>query len=446
MRSGAIIISAIMRSIAVAAIFYAVLLCLSWVSLGSESRQATAAVAAAFSSGDLTEADILDTNTRIGAHQFNDCLILDQAIARSGTRTQMTVTPPNDFADRTTAVCQELKQSVTEGKHGQLNFYQNYVHGQTVLARILLEVLPVRAIRILYELIIAALLLAGLALAMRQALRSGATVNVVFWICFFLAFARFFGFEYFGQSLGHGPADAVLLGYAVFLELTSFGAQSRPVDFVVPVAIFGALTAIFELLTGGLPLGIALTIAGVAMAERRDDRLKSSVAQACTAFVTAIATMAVIKVVLTEILFGRGAVMSAGGQLWARLAGSAQFEDIPPPTIANIIIRVSRGLGEMMGGQPGFVVMILLLTIAFGTAGLVRLRHSDLWERAMLVAASNLVLVVWIAAFNHHFYVHAWFMTRIFAWTIATGFALFAMAVAARQPVTPADQAPIPAE
>jgi len=446
MRSGAIIMSTIMRSLAFAAIIYAVLLSLSWVSLGSDSRQATTAVAMAFKNGDLTEADILDTDTRIGAHQFNDCLILDQAIARSGTRAQMTVTPPNDFADRTTGVCQELKQSVTEGKHGQLNFYQNYIHGHTVIARILLEFLPVRAIRTLYQLIIAALLLAGLALAMRQALRGGPTVNVIFWLCFFLAFARFFGFEYFGQSLGHGPADAVLLGYALWLETISFRAQSRPVDFVIPAATFGALTAIFEFLTGGLPLGIALTIAGVAMAERRDDRLKSSVVQACTAFITAMATMVAIKIVLTEILFGRGAVTSAESQLFERLAGSAQFDQIPPPTIANIIVRVSRGLGEMMGGQPELVVMILLLTIAFGAAGLVRLHRCDLRDRAMLVAASNLVLVGWIAVFNRHFYVHAWFMTRIFAWTIATGFALFAMAVAARQPVPLADQAPIPAE
>jgi len=400
----------------------------------------------ALKNGDLTEADILDTNTRIGAHQFNDCLILDQAIARSGTREQMTVTPPNDFADRTTGVCQELRQSVTEGKRGQLNFYQNYIHGQTVLARALLDVLPVRAIRTLYQLIIAALLLAGLGLAMRQALRGGATVNVIFWICFFLAFSRFFGFEYFAQSLGHGPADAVLLGYALWLETISFRAQSRPVDFVIPAAAFGALTAIFELLTGGLPLGIALTIAGVAMAERRDDRLNASVGLACTAFITAISTMAVIKILLTEILFGQGAVTSAGSQLFDRLAGSAQFEQIPPPTIANIIIRVSRGLGEMMGGQPELVAMILVLMIAFGAAGLVRLRRSDLWDRAMLVAASNLVLVGWVAVFNHHFYVHAWFMTRIFAWTIATGFALFAMAVATRQPATYVDQAPIPAE
>lgn len=400
----------------------------------------------AFKNGDLTDADILDSDTRIGAHQLNDCLILDQAITRSGTRAQMTVTPTNDLADRTKGVCQELRQSVAEGRHGQLNFYQNYIHGHTVLARLLLEILPIRAIRTLYELVIAALLLAGLSLAMRQALRGGATVNVIFWLCFFLVFARFFGFEYFRQSLGHGPADAVLLGYALWLEVTSFRAQSRPVDFVVPVAIFGALTAMFELLTGGLPLGIALTIAGVAMAERRDDRLKSSVVEACTAFIAAIAAMVAIKIVLTEILFNQDAVTSAGAQLFARLAGSTQFEQIPPPTVANIVIRVSRGLGEMMGGEPGLVTLILLLTIAFGAVGLVRLHRSDLRGRAALVAASNIVLVVWVAVFNHHFYVHAWFMTRIFAWTIATGFALFAMAVAAHQPLAAVDQAPIPAE
>lgn len=438
--------SAIIRSMTVAAICYAILLALSWVSLGNDPRQATAAVAAAFSSGDLTEYDITLTDARIGAHQFNDCLILDQAIARSGTRAQMMVTPPNDLAVRTSGVCQELKESVTQGKHGDLNFYQNYIHGHTVLARLLLDILPVRSIRALYQLIICGLLVAGLAFAMREALRRGATVNVIFWLCFFTCFARFFGFEYFGQSLGHGPADAVLLGYALWLEAVSFSEQSHPVDFVVPVAMFGALTAIFEFLTGGLPLGIALTIAGVAMAERRDDRLRTSATLACVSFVTAISTIVVIKIVLTEILFGYGAVASAWSQLFARVAGSAQFEAFPPPTIGNIATRVSQGLAEMAGGQPVLVAMILLLAIVFGAAGFVHLRRSELWGRAALIAGSNLVLVLWVAVFNHHFYIHAWFMTRIFAWTIVTGFALFAMAVAARQTSARADQMLIPAE
>jgi hypothetical protein len=99
-----------------------------------------------------------------------------------------------------------------------------------------------------------------------------------------------------------------------------------------------------------------------------------------------------------------------------------------------------------MGGQTELLGMMLLLAIGFGALGLIRLRRSELRERAILVAASNLVLVVWVAVFNHHFYVHAWFMTRIFAWTIATGFALFAIAAAARQPVARSDRAPIPAE
>lgn len=428
--------SAIMRSIAVAAIFYAILLSLSWVSLHNDSRHATAAVVAAFSSGDLTEYDITLTDAHIGAHQFNDCLILDQAITRSGTRAQMAVTPPNDLAIRTSGVCRELKESVTQGKHGQLNFYQNYIHGHTVLARLLLDFLPVRAIRALYQLVICGLLVAGLAFAMREALRRGATVNVIFWLCFFACFARFFGFEYFGQSLGHAPADAVLLGYALWLEAVSFGEQSRPVDFVVPAATFGALTAIFEFWTGGIPLGIALTIAGVAMAERRDDRLRTSEALACVSFVTAIATMVAIKIVLTEMFFGDGAVASAGSQLFARVAGSAQFEAFPPPTIGNIATRVSQGLGEMVGGQPVLVVMILSLAIVFGAAGLAHLRRTELRSRAALIAGSNLMPILWVAVLNHHFYIHAWFMTRIFAWTIATGFSLFAMAAATRVPAT----------
>jgi len=91
----------------------------------------------------------------------------------------------------------------------------------------------------------------------------------------------------------------------------------------------------------------------------------------------------------------------------------------------------------MAGGQPALVVMTLSLAVAFGTVGLFYLRRTDLWSREVLIALSNLMPILWTAAFNHHFYVHAWFMTRIFTWTIATGFALFAIAVAMRQSIAP---------
>jgi len=89
-----------MLRIAIAAIVYALLLALSWISLRNDPRQATAAVATAFSDGDLTEYDITLTDTRIGAHQFNDCLILDQAIARLGTRTVIVLSRRSVDADR----------------------------------------------------------------------------------------------------------------------------------------------------------------------------------------------------------------------------------------------------------------------------------------------------------------------------------------------------------
>lgn len=437
------VLDLVARPVAIAAIVYALLLALSWVSLGADETRARAAVAAAFQSGDLIDFDISGANARIGSHQLNDCLILDQAITRSGTRTQMMLTPPNDLSDRTAAVCQQLRGIVTGDVRGPVNFYQNYIHAHTVLARLFVGALPLDAVRALYGMVIAAMVVAGLWLAMRRALRSGACVAVLFWLCFFLAFARFFGLEYFGQSLGHGPADAVLLAYGLWLEIVSFRDQAKPVDFVIPVAAFGALTTAFEFLTGGIPLGIALTIAGIAVAEQNDARLRESVTRGVCAFVTAIGAMVVIKFTLTVALFGFDAATSTASGLAERLTGAEQLEQTTP--MANIVVRLSNGLGQMMGDQPAFVLMILLLALSFGAAGLVQLRRTDLSRRATLIAASNLVLLAWIAVFNHHFYVHALFMVRIFAWTIATGVALFAMAAArqGRRPALISEPAPL---
>jgi hypothetical protein len=424
------IASTIIRASLVAVLCYAILLIISWLSLNANQVFAAQQVSKAFQSGDLGDYDIRGANARLGTHQLNDCLILDQAISRSGTLAQMAVTPPNDLADRSAEVCKELRRSVDGAASRQLNFYQNYIHGHTIAARALLSVLPVSGIRQLYSLIVVSILIVGLWITMRQALRVGATAAVIFWLCYFVAFARFFGVEFFSQSLGHGPADAVFLGYGLWFATVSFRADRQQIDFVTPAAVFGALTATFEFLTGGIPLGLALTIAGVTVAEPQVARLRGSITRAVLSFATAIGTMVAIKVALTVAVFGFGAVLNAGSQLAERVGGAAQLEQDGPISLASIGVKLTDGLAQMVGDKSAFAMMLLLLSLAFGAMGYIKLMDSPFAQRAKWIAASNLVLVAWVVVFNHHFYVHAWFMVRIFAWTIATGFALFALAVA----------------
>lgn len=421
-------IGAGLRGLLAAALVYAALLCVSWLSLGLDPTPAAANVRHAIASGQIGAYDISFANAQIGSHQFNDCLILDQALARHGTRAQMAVTPANDLVTRNDSACLQLRASLS-GHPGPLGFYQNYIHGHTVLARVLLAVLPVEAIRDLYQLVIFLLVVAGAALACLDLWRRGAGAASLFWLAFFVAFSRFFAIGTLGQSLGHGPADAVLLGYALWLEVATLREHAGSIMW--PAAVFGALTMAFEFLTGGLPLGLCLTLAGAALAARDGPEIGRRAFDVSLAFLAACGGMVAIKVALTIALFGTGAVTGAASDLAVRMSDAVKPDQRVAPDVAGVSQSLLAGLGEMAGTRPALAAMFLALSVALGAAGWSRLRHTPQRALAAWLAGSNLILLGWSAVFHEHFYIHAWFMVRIFAWTMATGFALFAIGLVA---------------
>jgi hypothetical protein len=86
---------------------------------------------------------------------------------------------------------------------------------------------------------------------------------------------------------------------------------------------------------------------------------------------------------------------------------------------------VSGGLESLAPSLGILAVLTLGIAILAGAWGVRQLRTTP----AILLAASNLVIVGWLLLFWKHTVIHGWFMDRIFAWTIASGFALFAMAL-----------------
>src|ERR1700744_5664689 len=73
---------------------FALFFALSWASLGADPARLRASVQSAFERGDLKpEASWLFGDTDIGVHQFNDCLILGQALDDRATRLERAVSP-----------------------------------------------------------------------------------------------------------------------------------------------------------------------------------------------------------------------------------------------------------------------------------------------------------------------------------------------------------------
>jgi hypothetical protein len=415
----------------VGAAFFLAFTALNYLSLGQDLPAARQAVTAAFAVGELGHQESLRGNTAIGQHQFNDCLILAMALDRSAPAAQLAVSPIRPLYSRTDGPCGDL-DFYAHGKapDGPLYFYHNYIHGQTMLARFLLPRISVKGMRTAYHLLGSLLLLAGLLTAMQSLVR-GRRAGL-FWLIAFIGFARFFGLEAFGQSLGHGPSDLVVLGFALLLAAAAAAGGARPRSLILLAAGFGALTMIFELLTGGVPLGLALLIGGTAFAMREGDEIRPCILAAVVAFGAAIAACVACKAVLVVSQFGAGALRIPMLELAVR-TGFLRWPGITPPfSPVTFVARLVEGLDSLVPGMRWLAFGVLALALGFGAWGFDRLRRTPERTKAVLLAVSCLPILLWFPIFRQHVIEHAWFMDRILVWLAISGFSLFALAISRR--------------
>jgi hypothetical protein len=360
----------------------------NYYSLGRGGEQR---IGQAFTSGALIDDDFARGDTIRGYHQYNDCLILGLATDQRYSREELTVSPSVPFGPNDTLLCRALHYGRPDTDRF---FYHNYLHGHTTLARYLLPILGVDQIRSLYRLLITLVIVTGLALALLRR-------NWVFAIVF-LAFARCFGLEVFGQSLSHGPADLVLVSYVLFLLV------GRP--SVAAAAVFGSLTMIFEFMTGGLPLGLAVVIG-----------LSGAALPAAVAFLVAAGVTLAVKYAAVLAVFGRHGLAQVFGALATHMGGTA------PSYLAgrSWLQAIAGNMEALMPGLGPMAGLLLILAIVFGALGL----HRRPTAEAKLLAWSNLPILLWFAAFRQHTIIHAWFMDRMFVWPIATGFAIYILSL-----------------
>lgn len=399
-------------------------------------RQPTAAmvdhVRLAYRHGDLDGDDYKRGDTRLGEHQFNDCLILAMAIDHRAEDRDLRISPSHAFPRMNDGMCRNLGIVARDGFGARpIVFYHNYIHGHVTLTRFLLPRLRLDQIRALYKAIGIALVGLGLIVGLWQLAKG--RVQGAFWALMFFVFGRWFGLEAFGQSLGHGPSDIVVLGYALGLALASARGGVGTRTLVASAAVYGGATIIFELLTGGIPLGLALLIGGLPFACGDGVRIGRTVILSVVAYCSTIVTCCSIKLLLVAHVFGWGAVMRIGDQGAQRIAGVPATETAIP---LGITVWVSRIWGQMTGlasGMAPLTMLVLETSVIAGIWGIVAIRRRSggtIGVPLACLALSNAPIVLWMAVFAQHAIVHAWFMDRMFAWTIATGAAIFMIAVA----------------
>lgn len=367
---------------------------------GGETR-----IGAALASGALPSTDRLRGDPVRGDHQFNDCLILGLATDQRYSAVQLTVSP--SLRSAPPDVCRKLRMPPDTDRQ----FYHNYIHGHTMLARYLLPVMSVELMRELYRGLTILALMSGLAMCVLQ-LAKGRRESAVFGLVIFVL-ARTFGLEIFGQSLSHGPSDLILALYLAFLSVAVLSRGGA----IIASALFGALTMIFEFLTGGIPLGLAAVIGLTWFALK--ERNYHTVALSALAFAIAAITCFAIKIVSVAVVFGHGAVAGMFGQLGTRVAGEPEFAN------PGVLIGLIDSADSLMPGLGPMALLLVLLSMGAGGWAVMKDKRPEV----RLLGVSTAVVFGWFMIFNQHSGVHAWFMVRLMAWVIAAGFAAFLLAV-----------------
>lgn len=417
---------------------FAALMIASYASLGRDVPTAREHVAQAFATGILQDEDYLKGNTDLGWHQYNDCLILWQAIDQRASVTALTISPISAMPEGTHSRCGTLRALVTGGTTPNPSFYHRYIHGHTTLIRFLLPGLSVEAIRNLYHTTLTLLILAGLCVGMIALVRRRHSIEALFWTILFLAFSRWFGLETFGQSLGHGPADIVLLAYLLFLAImgTTRGLDRRTA--LTTAAIFGGLTAGFEFLTGGIPLGMAAIIGGIPFAvhANREGNPAAFTFDALVAFCASVLTCLTAKVVVVMAVFGPAAMADSARQLRMRMgldANRGETQDLGMMLMAKKLAKGLSGIAPGMSIMAGAIVLLTVVAGIWAAQHLLRTASPAMRYRTVALLASNVAVAAMLTMFWQHTMIHAWFMERTLVWPIATGFALFAFACATRR-------------
>ena len=431
------------------AIVFALFLVASISALDRDVPLAKAQVAAAFRAGQLVENPYQEGSTTIGSHQWNDCLITAMAIDQRGDRARLALSPiiagfPKLASDADP--CAILKTMISGSPpDARLYYYDRYVHGATVLLRYLLPHFRIAQIRSLYRAALTGILVSGLALTLIGVARNRRVVEFAVLAVTFLALMRFFGLESFSQSLGHGPADFIAAAYVLAIAVMVC-APVGTISVILAAAVFGSLTIVFELFTGGVPLGLAMVIGLGSLGVRSGNQPRDFALTACAAgaYCGAAAVTYLFKIAATSYVAGPGVIADIGAQLVHYSPGSELGPNLPAAAAA-----IARSIGVLAGGMTLLASTLVLSGVAAGAYGLrwilLHVSNATIRQRAILLAASVVPIPAWFLAFPNQVQMHAWFMDRIIVWAIAAGFSVFLMAIAARfRPVSTADGSDLP--
>jgi hypothetical protein len=234
--------------------------------------------------------------------------------------------------------------------------------------------------------------------------------------------ALFYGVHYFGATLYFGPMDCVQYGF-ILASLVWPLEDLRPARLAVYAASYGSLIAIFEFMTGGIPLALALLPLLLALGFRGDKSAYfGKLVQLWGCFcLSAIASFA-IKVILAVAYLGRPNTFVPA--LLYRTYGSFHASPEASYSISYLLEIYHLNSAVIAWGSrhlgTGLVIAGLGI-VCFVTWQ----NRSANWSsnRPVQLACwlSLAALAAWVAVFLNHSILHPFFMVRLLVIPIIAG-------------------------
>jgi hypothetical protein len=413
----------VLRALAVVLVANALFLAATW-STPLEPDVVADRVRIAFATAALLEEDFLPFDPRRGYFQYIDCFVLQMLVNEHPSRLARALAPIMYSPDTSGAgQCATLRALVVE-RADRAAFvadpYSRYWHGQNVPVAWGLRFMEVDTLRRVFVAVVW-VAIAGLAAV---SLRAGPHVRLA-GLAIALTAALVWATPYFAPGFSYGPLDAVLLLGLVLLAARPKLARSADA-IACFAAAYGACVVFLEMMSGELVVA-PVWLGALALAAARDRHAAGLATSAppvvavvaVAAFIGGVAITVAVKQALVLGLLDASGVRSFVSHLgyYTSLPEAAQV-----PAVLVPFVEIAKNVPVLTYDSRGLAVL-LIAGVGLAWSGAVargwRRRHDATGRDVVLLAAMATAPAIWILMWTTHTVLHASFMVRMLAATIA---------------------------
>lgn len=405
------------------------------------------ALAQAYSAGALIHTESAVGDRRRGASQFNDCIILATGYFRAGNLAQDLVSPARPILESGSVkdACGSLHRALAGLTHTfDFDRYHRYLFGQRGLVAAYLQFGSLDSLRGLLLLLTHAtavgLLAAGglrrwrMSKLPAQEVRTAHVTSIALMLSGGLLLL-FFGLRDFGQSVAHAPADLASMSLLAFVLSRDLFARDRRASTLKVLALFGGLTAVFELLIGSLPIGAAAILMGYGLQSATTnlparERVREA-AWGVIAFLGAFGAMFATKLVSAAIVFGPGVLQDFYANLMIRAGAGDVTANVSRVDLTLAALEGLRGSVTTLFWEQAWLAYVAVASSAL--AIVLAFRHAQT-TTAVLFSLAIAAVPAWYVLFPEHTLRHGWFMARILIWPMLAASLFFVATHVGRVP------------